>query len=62
MPADDTRRLLKIFGMAVTRFEDAVREKATPDEIRAAEVEVRLRLQEVAELIDRLKREAAVEE
>jgi len=55
MPSDETRRLLKTFGVAVTAYEDAVRNKASIDEILEAEAEVRARLQEVAALIDRLR-------
>ena len=55
MPTDETRRLLKVFGVAVTAFEDAVDKAAPPEEVSKAEAEVRTRLQEVTALIDRLK-------
>jgi hypothetical protein len=55
MPSDDTRRLLKIFGVAVTEYEDAIRNKSSVEEIRQSEAEVRARLQEVTALIDRLR-------
>jgi hypothetical protein len=55
MPTDETRRLLKVFGVAVTAFEDAVDKKASSEERKKAEAEVRTRLQEVTALIDRLR-------
>ncbi len=55
MPTDETRRLLKVFGVAVTAFEDAVDKEASPEERRKAEAEVRTRLEEVTTLIDRLR-------
>jgi hypothetical protein len=55
MPTDETRRLLKVFGVAVTAFEDAVDKKSSPEESRKAEAEVRARLEEVTALIERLR-------
>ncbi len=55
MPTDETRRVLKVFGVAVTAFEDAVDKGAPPDEVRKAETEVRARMEEVAALIERLR-------
>ena len=55
MPSDDTRRLLRSFGIAVTAYEDAVREQLSMETILASETEARARLQEIAELIDRLR-------
>jgi len=55
MPSDETRRMLKVFGVAVTAYEDAVEKGAPPDELAKAEAEVRARLQEVTALIDRLR-------
>ena len=54
MPTDETRRVLKVFGVAVTAFEDAVEKGAPPEEMRKAEAEVRTRLEEVTALIERL--------
>jgi hypothetical protein len=54
-PTDETRRLLKVFGVAVTAFEDAVDKEASPEEVRKAEAEVRTRLEEVTVLIERLQ-------
>jgi hypothetical protein len=55
MPTDETRRLLKVFGVAVTAFEDAVDKNTSPEERRKAEAEVRARLEEVTALIERLR-------
>lgn len=55
MPTDETRRVLKVFGVAVTAFEDAVEKGTTPEELRKAEIEVRTRLEEVTALIERLR-------
>ncbi len=50
MPSDETRRLLKVFGVAVTGLEDAT----TPDERARWSAEVSERLREVQALIERL--------
>lgn len=55
MPTDETRRMLKMFGVAVTAYEDAVEKGAPSDELAKAEAEVRTRLQEVTTLIERLR-------
>ena len=55
MPTDETRRLLKVFGVAVTAFEDAVEKGAAPEELREAETEVKTRLEEITVLIDQLR-------
>jgi hypothetical protein len=54
MPSDETRRLLRMFGVAVTAYEDAVDKAASPDEVRQAAAEVRTCLEEVTALIERL--------
>jgi hypothetical protein len=54
MPTDETRRLLKVFGVAVTAYEDAV-DKGSREEVAKAEAEVDTRLKEVTELISRLR-------
>ena len=59
MPADDTRRILKIFGVAVTAYEAAVRDNSSAEAIRSSEAEVLSRLQEVVALIERLRAAAA---
>ena len=55
MPTDETRRVLKVFGVAVTAYEDAVESAATAEEINKAEAEVNAGLSEVNALIDRLR-------
>jgi hypothetical protein len=55
MPTDETRRVLKVFGVAVTAYEDAVDKNAAAEELRKAEAEVRTRLEEVTALIERLR-------
>ncbi|HEX9444978.1 MAG TPA: hypothetical protein VGA73_12710 [Candidatus Binatia bacterium] len=55
MPSDETRRLLKTFGVAMTEFEDAVHKNAPAEEVKQAEDEVRARLEEIAALIERLR-------
>ena len=55
MPTDETRRVLRVFGVAVTVFEDAVEKGAPPEELRKAEAEVKTRLEEITVLIDHLR-------
>jgi hypothetical protein len=55
MPTDETRRVLRVFGVAVTAFEDAVDTGAPPEELSKAEAEVKTRLEEVTVLIDNLR-------
>jgi hypothetical protein len=55
MPSDETRRVLKTFGVAVTTYEDAVESGAPADEIDRAEAEFRVTLSEVTALIERLR-------
>jgi hypothetical protein len=55
MPTDETRRLLKTFGVAVTTLEDAVHNQAPADEIARAERQARTLLEEARALIDRLR-------
>jgi hypothetical protein len=54
MPSDETRRLLRTFGVAVTQFEDAVSSGAAANEIKQAEDEARARLHEIEALLQRL--------
>jgi len=54
MPTDETRRVLKVFGVAVTAYEDAVDKGVPSEELKKAEAEVRTRLEEVTALIARL--------
>ena len=55
MPTDETRRVLKVFGVAVTAFEDAVDKGASPGELKKTETEVRTRLEEITALIEQLR-------
>ncbi len=55
MPSDETRRLLKIFGVAVTTYEDLIQNRASSDHIHKAESEVLDCLEEVRNHIDRLR-------
>jgi hypothetical protein len=55
MPSDETRRLLKIFGVAVTTYEDLVQNGASSENIQKAEAEVFGRLEEIKNHIDRLR-------
>ena len=55
MPSDETRRVLRTFGVTVTTYEDAV-EAGTPVEaINKAEAELSISLNEVTALIERLR-------
>ena len=54
MPSDETRRLLRTFGVAVTQFEDALSSGAPANEIKQAEDEARARLHEIEALLQRL--------
>ncbi len=55
MPSDETRRLLKNFGIAVTTYEDLIQDRASSAEIQKAEAELLGLLQEVRNHIDRLR-------
>ena len=55
MPSDEPRRVLKLFGVAVTAYEDAVEAGTPPEEVGRAAAELDRRLREVTALIDRLR-------
>lgn len=55
MPSDETRRVLKVFGVAVTNLEDALDRKAPMDEIMKWDHEVAERTRETLALVDRLR-------
>jgi hypothetical protein len=55
MPSDETRRVLKVFGVAVTNLEDAIDRKAPLDEIMKWDAELADRTREVLSLVDRLR-------
>jgi hypothetical protein len=53
MAQDSTRRLLRTFGIAVTDLEDAL-EGGQADAARKAAADLRERMREVRELVERL--------
>ena len=55
MPSDGTRRVLKLFGVAVTAYEDALEAGAPVEEVDRAAAELDRRLGEITALIDRLR-------
>jgi hypothetical protein len=55
MPSEETRRLLKLFGIAVTDLEVAVARGATKEGLSSALAEVDKRMREVQDLIERLR-------
>ena len=55
MPSDETRRVLKLFGVAVTAYEDALEAGAPVGEVDRAAAELDRRLGEITALIDRLR-------
>lgn len=55
MPSDQTRKLLKIFGVAVTSLEDAIDQRAPTDEIMKLDQEVADRTREIIALVDRIR-------
>ena len=55
MPSEETRRVLKVFGVAVTNLEDAIDRKAPVAEIMKWDAEVADRTREVLSLVDRLR-------
>ena len=55
MPSDETRRVLKVFGVAVTSLEDAIDAKAPFEQIMKWDAELADRTREVISLVDRLR-------
>jgi hypothetical protein len=55
MPSDETRRVLKVFGVAVTTYEDAIEKGGPAEEIKKAETEIDASLTEVTALIEQLR-------
>ena len=55
MPSEETRRVLKVFGVAVTNLEDAIDRKAPVAEIMKWDAEVADRTREILSLVDRLR-------
>jgi hypothetical protein len=52
---DETRRVLKVFGVAVTNLEDAIEQRKPLQEIMKWDSEVADRTREVIALVDRLR-------
>jgi len=55
MPSDETRRLLKVFGVAVTSLEDAIDNKAAFEEIMKWDRELADRTRDIIGLVERLR-------
>jgi hypothetical protein len=55
MPSDETRRVLRTFGVAVTTYEDAVEAGTPAQATNKAEAELHASLNEVTALIERLR-------
>ena len=55
MASDETRRLLKLFGIAVTDLEDAIDRRAPLDEIARLDQEVAERTRETIAFVERLR-------
>jgi hypothetical protein len=55
MASDETRRVLKLFGIAVTNLEDAIERRAPLDEIARWDQEVAERTRETLAFVDRLR-------
>ena len=55
MPSDETRRLLKVFGVAVTNLEDALDRGVPFDEVMKWDRELADRMREVINLVERLR-------
>jgi hypothetical protein len=58
MAEDSTRRLLKAFGIAVTNLEEAL-EAGQADAAKSAQAELRERMKDVIDLVERLSAAAA---
>ncbi len=55
MPSDETRRMLKTFGVAVTNLEDAIEEKRPTPEIIDLDAVLADRTRELMSLLERLR-------
>jgi hypothetical protein len=55
MPSDETRRLLKVFGVAVTSLEDAIDGKASFEEIMKWDRELADRTRDIIAFVERLR-------
>lgn len=59
MASEETRKLLKLFGVAVTNLEDALERNAPREEIARLDRELGERAQEITALVERLRRRRA---
>ena len=55
MSSDETQRVLKLFGVAVTSLEEAIDNRATMDEVMKWDREVGERTRDMLALVDRLR-------
>ena len=55
MPTQETRRILKEFGIAVTDFEDALDQQLAAEYVSNAEAAMAARLEEVMRLVEELR-------
>ena len=55
MPSEETRRVLKVFGVAVTNLEDAIDRKAPLEEIMKWDREVAERTREMLALVNHIR-------
>ena len=55
MPSDETRRMLKVFGVAVTSLEDAIDAGKPLPEIMKWDTELAARMREVISLVEQLR-------
>jgi hypothetical protein len=55
MPSEETRRILKVFGVAVTNLEDAIDQKMPLAEVMKWDAEVAARTREIVALVERLR-------
>ena len=55
MPSDETRKTLKLFGVAITNLEDALDRQAPMDEIVKCDMEVADRTREIIDFVERLR-------
>jgi hypothetical protein len=55
MPSDETRRLLRTFGVAVTSYEDLLQSGSAGGEVKRAEAEAFTLLEEIKNHLERLR-------
>jgi hypothetical protein len=55
VPSDGTRRLLKVFGIAVTNLEDAIDRRAPVEEVARLDAELAERMRDVIAFVERLR-------